>query len=283
MIPAPFRYVRPSTVTQALELLRDEPGACVLAGGQSLLTQLKSRAVTPDLVVDLGALAELREVRSGSDVVTIGAMVTFATLARLQTVREALPLLAQTVAHIADVQVRNRGTIGGSLAYADPSGDLAGAVIAAGGTVRLVSADGERELPAEQLYSGPFSTVLARDELLLDVTVPRHDAAHTAYYAVARRPADPTLAGVAMVASVDDGLLSDARVGLVGLGDRPLAGVGTARALTGQPLATAAAAGSAALAAEIAPLPSPAGDADYRRSVAPAALERALRQLTRNG
>lgn len=278
MIPAPFRYVRPSTLAQALELLNAEAAACVLAGGQSLLTQLKSRAVTPDLVVDLGALDELREIRSRPGTVTIGAMVTFARLAKNPVVRESVPVLAQTVAHVADVQVRNRGTLGGSLSYADPSGDLAGAVIAAGGTVRLVSADGERELPAEQLYAGPFRTVLAPGELLVDVTMPRHDTAHTAYYAVARRPADPTLAGVALVATVDADRITDIGVGLVGLGDRPLAAAATARALRGQPLGGAEA--GTALADEIAPLPSTAGQAEYRRAVALTALERALRQLT---
>lgn len=278
MIPAEFRYVRPATLTDALGILRDEPGARPLAGGQSLLTLLKTRVARPAVVVDLGALAELRELRRDDDTVTVGAMVTMATLARETAVRESASILPRTLAHVADVQVRNRGTLGGSLAYGDPAGDLAGAAIAAGASVRLVSADGERVVPVAELYAGPFTTVLEPGELVAEIAVPRHDGARTAYHAIARRPADPTLAGVAVVARFDGDTVTDVRLGLVGLADRPLEAVATAGALRGNPLTPdTVAAAVAALDGEIAPVDSTAGSATYRRAVAPAALERALR------
>lgn len=279
MIPVDFAYARPGSLADTLAVLDGNPGARLLAGGQSLLTQLKTRTVAPDVVVDIGGLDELRAIRLEDDRLVIGAMVTMASLTRDAAVARAVPILPLVLRHVADVQVRNRGTLGGSLAYADPSGDLAGAAIASGASVRLASSAGEREVPVAELYTGPFRTVLRAGEVLTAVSLPRRDGARASYGAVARRPADPTLAGVAVVADVDGGTVTELAIGLVGLGDRPLPAPRTAAAVRGRPLGDETiAAARAELDAEIAPLDSTAGSADYRRAVAPVALERALRE-----
>ena len=281
MIPAPLDYARPATLAEALRLLADRADAKVLAGGQSLLTQLKLRLLTPPLLVDVSGLEELRRISVDADTVRIGAMVTVGELEVHPEIRAAAPVLGVTLRHVADVQVRNRSTLGGTLAYADPGGDMTGAAIAAGAAVRVVGSGGERELPVEELYPGPFTTVLRPGELIAEILVPRRDGDRAAYYPLARRPADPTLAGVAVVAAVDgDGRLGRVGVGLVGLADRPLAGTATAAALEGRvPDAATLAAAGAALLGEIAPGDSPVAPASYRRAIAPVALERALRAI----
>jgi aerobic carbon-monoxide dehydrogenase medium subunit len=281
MIPAPLDYVRPDTVAEALRLLAERPDATPLAGGQSLLTQLKLRTLTPPLLVDISGLPELRQVGVDDRTVRIGAMVTVAELETDPEVRRAAPVLGAALRHVADVQVRNRSTLGGTIAYADPGGDMTGAAIAAGARVRVAGPAGDRELAVEELYTGPFATVLRPGELIAEILVPRRDGDRAAYYPLARRPADPTLAGVAVVASVDgEGRLTRVGVGLVGLSDRPVAATGTAAALEGRVVdAATLAAAKAALLGEIAPLDSPVAPASYRRAVAPVVLERALRAL----
>jgi aerobic carbon-monoxide dehydrogenase medium subunit len=280
VIPAPFDYVRPATLGEALGLLAERPGAKLLAGGQSLLTQLKTRVLTPPLLIDLGGVAELRDLTAGAETLRIGAMVTVADLEAHPEVTAAAPVLGATLRHVADVQVRNRSTLGGTIAYADPGGDLTGAAIAAGARVRVVSAAGERELPVAGLFTGPFTTVLEPGELIAEILVPRRDGDRAAYHPIARRPADPTLAGVAVVAGVDGERLSGVGIGLVGLGDRPLAATATATALEGRTLdAGVMTAAVQALLTEIDPADSPVAPASYRRAVAPVALERALRAL----
>lgn len=155
------------------------------------------------------------------------------------------------------------------------------AALAAGARVRVAGPAGERELPVAELYPGPFATVLGPGELIAEILVPRRDGDRAAYYPLARRPADLTLAGAAVVAAVDgDGRLTRVGVGLVGLADRPVAATGTAAALEGRvPDADTLAAARAALLAEIAPVDSPVAPAGYRRAIAPVVLERALRAL----
>ena len=173
MIPANFDYEAPRNLTDALTLLQSREDAKILAGGHSLLPAMKLRLAQPTLLVDIGRIKDLSYIREAGDRIAIGAMTTHGDIAGSQLLRKASPLLALAAAHIGDTQVRNRGTVGGSLAQAHPSADYPAAVLALDAEIVAQSRSGERVIPATSFFNGMFSTALRNDEILTEVRVPR--------------------------------------------------------------------------------------------------------------
>jgi aerobic carbon-monoxide dehydrogenase medium subunit len=172
MLLAEVEYARPTTVDDAVRLLGAHDGARALAGGQTLTNVMKARAAAPDVLVDLNKLEELKTISRTGDGLEIGAMVTLAELIRSSEVAEARPILATVAAQIADVQVRNRGTIGGNICSNDPTNHLPPLVSALGATMTIRGADGERAVSADEFFLGVYMTAVGPGELLTSVTVP---------------------------------------------------------------------------------------------------------------
>ncbi len=267
MIPVAFAYERPDTLEGALALLAEHgEDAKVLAGGHSLLPVMKLRLAAPELVIDIGRLAELRYFRVEGDELAIGAGSRHHDVATSDVVTAEAPLLAAVARTVGDPQVRHRGTLGGSLAHADPASDLPAAVLALGGAVVLRGPRGERRVPITDFFTGVFSTAAEPDELIVEVRVPRAGSASSgwAYEKFTRRANDWAIVGVAVV---------DGRVGLVNMGSTPLRATATEAALA----AGASIADAAALADQGTEPPTDlAGTPAYRRHLARVLTRRAL-------
>src|SRR5437762_10380694 len=165
-------YAKPGSVAEALELLAANDGARALAGGQTLINVMKARAASPDALVDLNGLEELRGIElAGDGTLTIGAMTTYTELMRSAEAR-ARPILREVCAQIADVQVRNRGTVGGNVCSNDPTNHLPPLMVAVGATMTVLGAGGEREVPAEEFFLGVYMTAVGPGELLTRITIP---------------------------------------------------------------------------------------------------------------
>lgn len=223
MIPVGFDYARPDSVDDALALLAEHgEDAAVLAGGHSLLPVMKLRLAAPELVIDISRLAELSVIRVEGDELVVGAGARHRAVESSDLVQAECPLLAAVARTVGDPQIRHRGTLGGSLAHADPASDLPAAVLALGGTVVLRSPRGERTVPITGFSTGMFSTVREPDELVVEIRVPRTGAAGWAYEKFTRRANDWAIVAVAVV---------DGRVGLVNMGPTPLRASATEAAL----------------------------------------------------
>ena len=269
MIPAPFDYVAAESTTHALDLL-DSFGdeAKLLAGGHSLLPMMKLRLVAPAVLIDIGRLTELIGIRADGDELVIGAATPHAAVAASGLVRADAPLLAHSAAQVGDPQIRHRGTIGGSLAHADPAADLPMALVALGGSVGLLGQGGTRSVAADDFFAGFFETSLEPGELIASVRVPRRPDAAWGYQKFVRRANDWAIVGAAAI---------DGRIALANMGPTPL----RARAAE-QALAEGA---SAAEAAELADVGTEPGedvhaDRDYRRHLARVLTRRALTRRT---
>jgi aerobic carbon-monoxide dehydrogenase medium subunit len=223
VIPVAFGYERPDSLDDALALLAEHgEDATVLAGGHSLLPVMKLRLAAPELIVDIGRLTELCHLRVDGDEVAIGAGTRHRDVESSELLAVEVPLLPAVARTVGDPQVRHRGTIGGSLAHADPASDLPAAVLALGGTVVLRSRRGERRVPITGFYTGVFSSVKEPDELIVEVRVPRTGSAGWAYEKFTRRANDWAIVAVAVV---------DGRVGLVNMGSTPVRASATEAAL----------------------------------------------------
>ena len=265
MIPVGFDYVRPESLDSALALLAEHgEDATVLAGGHSLLPVMKLRLAAPEVVVDIGKLAELDYIRVDGAEVAIGAGTRHRTVESSEVLAAECPLLAAVARTVGDPQVRHRGTLGGSLAHADPASDLPAAVLALGGTIVLRGPDGERQVPITDFYTGIFSTVKEPGELIVEVRVPRTGASGWAYEKFTRRANDWAIVGVAVV---------EGRVGLVNMGATPLRASETEAAL-----ARGASIEEAAALADRGTEPPAdlAATAEYRRHLARLLTRRAL-------
>jgi carbon-monoxide dehydrogenase medium subunit len=265
VIPVAFSYARPDSLESALALLAEHgEDATVLAGGHSLLPVMKLRLAAPEVVIDIGRLPELRYIRHDGDEVAIGAGTRHRDLEASDVLGAEAPLLAAVARTVGDPQVRHRGTIGGSLAHADPASDLPAAVLTLGGTVVLRGPRGERQVPATGFYTGMFSTVKEPDELIVEIRVPRTGSSGWAYEKFTRRANDWAIVGVAVV---------DGRVGLVNMGASPLRASTTEAAL-----ADGASIEEAAALADQGTDPTSdlAATAEYRRHLARVLTRRAL-------
>lgn len=173
MLLPPVEYARPSSVEEAVRLLGENDGARALAGGQTLLNVMKARASAPDVLVDLGRIEALRGIRrTGDGALELGAMTTYSDIERSPDVTQARPVLGEVASVIADVQVRNRGTLGGNVCLSDPTNHFPPLMVALGATMTVRGADGEREVPADEFFLGVYMTAVGPGELLTKVTVP---------------------------------------------------------------------------------------------------------------
>jgi len=237
MYPASFDYSAPSTIDEAVRLL-DKLGdnAKLLAGGHSLLPLMKLRFAQPTHVVDLRRIPSLRGARRESGQLVIGAMTTYAELAASREVFDAAPIITDAAAHIGDPQVRNVGTIGGSLAHADPNADLPAVMVALGASLVAVNQTGSRAIPADDFFVGLYTTGLTANELLTEIRVPLASGrAGSAYAKQVQAASRFALVGVA--ATIELERMSDrvqrARVAVTGIANRPLRAIAVEEALVG--------------------------------------------------
>jgi carbon-monoxide dehydrogenase medium subunit len=283
MKPAPFDYEAPESLDAALHLLARHGGeAKVLAGGQSLIPVMNFRLAQPALLIDLNRLAELDHLRPTDDGgLSIGAMTRQRRLEREAVVAARAPLLAEAIPFIAHPQIRNRGTVGGSLAHADPAGELPALAVALDARFRLRNAVGERWVAARDFFEGLFATALAPDELLVEVVIPpAPPRSGWAFAEVARRHGDYAQVGVAARVTLDEaGGCREARLVYLSVGDVPVEAYGAAALLAGGELAEAAieAAADEASQREMEPTGDIHATAAFKRHLARVLTRRVLR------
>jgi len=283
MKPASFEYQAPESLPAALDVLARHGGdAKVLAGGQSLIPVMNFRLAQPALLVDLNRISELDFLRRGEGGgLRIGAMTRQRRLERDPLVQEEAPLLAETVPWIAHPQIRNRGTIGGSLAHADPAAELPAIMVALRGRIRLVKAGGERWVPATEFFAGLFTTALEPDEILAEIDLPPLPArTGWSFMEIARRHGDYAQVGIAALVTLgEDGRCREARLVFLSAGDTPVEAGAAAALLSGTDLGPEAVAAAADKASqdEIDPRDDVHASALYKRHLARVLTGRALR------
>jgi carbon-monoxide dehydrogenase medium subunit len=279
-VPAPFDYERATSVDHALELLqRLGPEARILAGGHSLLPMMKLRLAAPEFLVDINELAgELGYIREGEGGLHIGSMTRHRELLESELIATRLPIFTDAEKVIADPVVRNRGTIGGALCQADPAEDLSGVCAALKAQAVIRGPGGERVIGMDEFYRGPYETAVADGEMLIEVRVPLHDGAGSAYEKVERRVGDWAVAAAGAAVRLDGGTIADAGIALTAVG----ADVTSKRAeesLVGQAPSDELFAAAAANAAEdCSPTADQRGTVDYKRHLAQELTHRALRR-----
>ena len=278
MFAADFEYYRAGSVAEARQLLAAHPGAKLLAGGHSLIPLLKLRLAAPAAVVDIGRVSELRGISNGGGALRIGALTTHAEIAASADVRAVAAALAEAAGQIGDPAVRNRGTIGGNVAHADPASDLPTVLAALGATFTVSSPDGERSLAAADFFEGMMATALGEHDILTAVNVPATGAGSA--YAKFSHPASRyAVVGAAAVVTVAGGTCSAAAVAVGGATAVPVRCAAVEAALAGQAVSADAIAAAAANAG------GDLGDdllgdvfasGEYRKAVAPVFVQRAL-------
>lgn len=285
MKPAPFGYHQASSVPDAVRLLASYEGtARVIAGGQSLMPMLNMRLIQPDALVDLNRLRELAQIRAAGDTTALGALVRYTTIEHSPVIAARLGLLARAVRHVGDRQVRNRGTIGGSLAQGDPTGELPLACLVLGASVTVTGPDGQRDVPADRLYQGSYATVLDPCEVLTEVVFPRAPG-FFAFAEQCRRHNDFAVVSVAAVGDREPGgTWTGVRVALGGVADQPVLATAAGEIASGSRLTGRTIADAAQAALDVADPPSDVrASADYRRHLVPVYVRRVLTELRRQG
>ena len=281
MIPAAFDYVAPKTLDQALRALADHgEDAKLLAGGQSLLPLLKLRLAHPGLLIDLTRIPGLNGISRQGDKIIIGALATHYQIESSPLLKKSCPLLAETARAIGDVQVRNRGTIGGSLTHADPSGDWPAAILALGGELRLRGPSGERRVAAGEFFVGPLTTAIEPNEILTEISVPAFARrCGSAYLKMAQQASGFAIVGVAVALRVDvKGRCEEIGIGVTGLGDKPFRARAVEERLRGNKLTPKLiAANTAQVADGIDPLEDLHAAAPFRAHLARVYAARAVR------
>ena len=279
MIPAKFEYVRPATVGEAVRALADGgEDAKVIAGGQSLMPLLRLRLAFPDLLVDVGGLDELRGVTDAGDSLVIGARTTHHDVVRDPLIAQHCGLLAEAAGTVADPAVRHRGTLGGSLAHADPAGDLPAVILALGATFLVRGPGGEREVAAGDFFVDYLTTSLQPGEILTGIRVPKLGDGWGYRYEKFHRTAQAwAIVGVAAVARRSNGSVAEARIGLTNMGSVPVRATSAESAAAGADATRSALRAAAEHAADDTEPPSDLhGAADYRRHLAKVLTGRAL-------
>ena len=234
MFPAKFAYAAPNSLQEALGLLA-QPDSKILAGGHSLLPLMKLRLAQPSLLVDLGRIPGLSYVRREDGVLAIGAMTTYRDIERSQEVQQAAPVLAEAVHEVGDPQVRAKGTLAGSLAHADPAGDLPAVALALGGTIKAVGSNGERDLDLDSFFVDMLTTALQEKEIIREVRLRAQPAGAGAAYQKFDQPASHyALTGVCAVVTVQNGSIASARIGVTGVGPKAYRPTAVEQALTGK-------------------------------------------------
>jgi carbon-monoxide dehydrogenase medium subunit len=280
--PPPFIYYAPDTLDEALELLREHgEEAKVLAGGQSLVPLLALRLARPSVLVDLNRIPGMSDISASNGTVIFGAMTRERKAERSELVRQRVPLLADALPLIGHVAIRTRGTLGGSLAHADPSAELPAVALTLDASLSVRSAArGERTIAASDFFEGFLSTSLHPDEVLTQITFPAtRPGTGTSFMEAARRHGDFAIVGASTSVTMEGGVISDARIVLIGVAGTPLRRSDADRQLVGTSGdAAAVTAAAATAAADLAPPSDLHGSSAYRRYVAGVMVRRALEQ-----
>lgn len=278
MIPSKFDYVKPASVAEAVQALADGgDDAKILAGGQSLIPVLRLRLAAPSVIIDLGGIAELRGIREDGDHIAIGAMTSYYDIVRDDLVKQHVALLGQATETVADNQVRHRGTLGGSLAHADPAGDLGAPALALEAQLVIAGASGTRTVSAQEFFVDYFTTAIGEGEILTEIRFPKYTGWGSHYEKFNRTAQAWSMCAVAAAIKVDGGTISEARVGLTNMGTTPIRATGVEQALVGQPATADAVRAAAERATEGTAAPSDAdAAADYREHLAKVLTGRAV-------
>jgi carbon-monoxide dehydrogenase medium subunit len=281
MYPASFEYVAPTTLDEALAVLEEHGDeAKVLAGGQSLIPLMKLRFAAPRIVVDINGISELDHLDEREGSLLIGTLVRHKACERSELLRTRYRTLGDAAPMISDPIVRNRGTVGGSLAHADPQGDWGTAMLAMRAEIVVRGANGGRTIPIDEFFQGPFTTALEPTEILTEVRIPDRGArAGGTYLKLERKVGDFATAGVAVHVSFANGSVDRAGIALTGVGPMNLRAEAAEQALRGHALDDEAIAEAARLAAEAAqPRTDVRGTEEYKRNVVRVFTERGLRK-----
>jgi len=276
-----FSYARATSVANALELLVAYGNkAKVLSGGQSLMPAMNLRLISPELIVDIGDITELRGIVLRGGVLSIGALTRHVDLLRSPEIAAHAPLLTEAVAHVAHPAIRNRGTLGGSLAHADPASELPASMVALNATIVVRGQTGERRIAAGKFFTGIYETALSAQELLIAVEVPvaQKNAAHF-FHEFARRHGDYAIAGLAVLAIVQGGLFTDLRAAFFAVGDRPILAKAATKLINIRITPAVLAEASATLGEELDPQEDQQASAAMRRHLAKILLARCASAL----
>jgi aerobic carbon-monoxide dehydrogenase medium subunit len=276
-----FSYARATSVANALKLLAAYGDkAKVLSGGQSLMPAMNLRLISPELIVDIGEIAELRGIAVRGGVLSIGALTRHVDLLKSPEIAAHAPLLTEAVAHVAHPAIRNRGTLGGSLAHADPASELPASIVALNATIVVRGQTGERRIAAGNFFTGIYETALSAQELLIAVEVPvaQEKSAHF-FHEFARRHGDYAIAGLAAQAIVQGGLFIELRMAYFAVGDRPILVKAAGKLINIGVTAAVLAEASATLGDELDPLEDQQASAAMRRHLAKILLARGVSAL----
>jgi aerobic carbon-monoxide dehydrogenase medium subunit len=276
-----FSYARATSVGNALELLVEHgEKAKVLSGGQSLMPAMNLRLISPELLVDIGELAELSGIGRNGDVLRIGALTRHVDVLRSPEIAAHAPLLTEAIAHVAHPAIRNRGTLGGSLAHADPASELPACMAALNATIIVRSQDGERRVAAKDFFLGIYETALSAQELLVAVEVPvaRKDSAHF-FHEFARRHGDYGIVGVAAQAILHGGVFADLRIAFFAVSDRPILAKATEQLINVAVTPAILSDVSTALGEELDPQEDQQASAAMRRHLSKVLLRRCVSTL----
>jgi carbon-monoxide dehydrogenase medium subunit len=278
MIPAPFDYLAPTSVDEALAALAQHgDDAKIIAGGQSLLPVLRMRLNAPETVIDLGRIDTLRGIRDDGDAIVIGAMTTHHDVRTNALVREHARLITEATTELADEQIRHRGTFGGALAHADPAGDLGAPALALGAEFVIAGSGGTRTVPASGFFVDIFETAIGDDEILTEVRIPKHTGWGAHYEKFVRIKHQWAIVAVAAAVRVEGGAIAEARVGLTNMGNTPVRATAVEAALVGAAATEDGVREAAARAADGTNPPSDLnGDSEYRKHLATVLTRRAV-------
>jgi aerobic carbon-monoxide dehydrogenase medium subunit len=278
VIPAQFDYVAPATLEEALNALSQHgDDAKIIAGGQSLLPVLRMRLNAPEMVIDLAKIQELRGIRDDGDAIVIGAMTPHSVVGSDPLVAEHAALISKAVEHLADAQIRHRGTFGGALAHADPAGDLGAPVLALGAEFVIAGLGGVHTVSADEFFVDLFETAIGEDEILTEVRVPKKTGWGAHYEKFVRVAHQWPIVAVAATLNTSGGTISEARVSLTNMGSTPLRASATESALAGASATEDGVRAAADAAAEGTNPPSDLnGSAEYRRHLATVLTRRAV-------
>jgi carbon-monoxide dehydrogenase medium subunit len=277
MIPAAFDYVRPTTVDEAVAaLVAGGDDAKILGGGQSLVPVLRLRMGEPSVIVDTTRIDEMKGITDAGDSIVIGAGVTHDDVAKSPLVRDHAALLALATEHVADRQIRHRGTMGGAMAHADPAGDQPPVALALGAAFTIAGPSGRRTVAASEFFVDYFTTAVGPDEILVSVSLPKHTGWGAHYEKLNRTAQAWAIVGAGATVRMDGGAIAEARIGLTNMGSGPVRATAVEQALVGASSLAEIAAAAEQAAQGTSPTSDIHADAEYREHLARVLTKRAV-------